>query len=88
LLPEGKGVLVVIRPPGWLGWESKPIEYNSAAPFIRDGIDSPNVVAEVKWRGSFITSKFTKSDGIFDFPFLHGNNLKVGLFTLEQEERP
>jgi len=44
------------------------------AKYIRDGVDSPNIVAEVTWKGQPITSKFTVNEGakdetIKDFPF-------------------
>lgn len=42
--------------------------------FIRNGIDSPNIVAEVTWEDGLITNKFTKNKGQMDettieFPF-------------------
>lgn len=42
--------------------------------FIRDGIDSPNIVANVTWEGQPINGKFTKNKGqldetTIDFPF-------------------
>ena len=42
--------------------------------FIRDGVHSPNIVADVTWKGSIITSKFTKNNNelnptTYDYPF-------------------
>jgi hypothetical protein len=34
--------------------------------FIRDGVDSPNIVADVTWEGLPITGKFTKNKGQLD----------------------
>ena len=42
--------------------------------FIRDGVSSPNIVAEITWKGSPIKNTFTKNEGqlnevTIDFPF-------------------
>ena len=45
-----------------------------ASSFIRDGIHSPNIVADVTWKGEIITSQFTKHNQdlnptSYDYPF-------------------
>lgn len=62
--PDADGGLVITRPKAFynepLGIEIELEAYDNT--FIRDGVNSPNIVASLTWRGKSITKRFVRTD--------------------------
>lgn len=72
--PDSTGKIVVPKPEV-IPLEPLAITLSMESPaFVRDGVHSPTIVADITWKGQAITSKFTKNNSelnptTYDYPF-------------------